>query len=680
MLKIQGETFPIPERLIAETAGSRTRIWVPCIIHPEGDRLAIKTGFNRFLVGELKAFAGARWDPDRTLWTISDNERNRFQLAYLGGMNPYAPYDLPLVPYNTNRPLYAHQYEMVIQALTRHFTIFAAEMGTGKTLAAIEVMEASGFEDWFYVGPKSALAAATLEFRKWKSRITPKFFTYDSLKRIIAQWPEGTPPPRGIIFDESSRLKTPTSQRSLAANYLASAIRSEHGNAGFVILMSGSPAPKSPADWWYQCEVTKPGFIREGTYEKFKHRLGLIVQKDSITGGKYPHLVTWRDDENKCNICGEVKEDELHEVPEAIDVMDTEALGYHKFVPSVNEVAYLYERMKGLVLVKFKKDCLDLPDKQYRVINCKPTQALMNAARMITKIAPTTIQGLTLLRELSDGFQYEDVEVGKQDCPNCRGEGVVLRPVPIIDEDDLAERITAWHAELDRRPDDDATDRDDQGYLIPDHVKFSQFYEEKEIQCRHCGGKGEVPKYKRETKMVPCPKEEVLLEILDSHDDDGRLVVYGGFTGTIDRIIHIVEKAGWQYIKVDGRGWTTSVDGIKKPEDMLEMFQDKKRAIEKLIFIGQPSSAGMGLTLTESCEICYYSNDFNGESRLQSEDRIHRPGMDVNKGATITDLIHLPSDALVLENLKKKRKLQDMSLGVFKHAIETAAVTLERQF
>lgn len=61
----------------------------------------------------------------------------------------------------------------------------------------------------------------------------------------------------------------------------------------------------------------------------------------------------------------------------------------------------------------------------------------------------------------------------------------------------------------------------------------------------------------------------------------------------------------------------------------------------------------------------YYSNDFNGEARAQSEDRGHRPGMDMNKGFTIIDIFHLPSDEKVYQNLKQKRKLELMTLGEF---------------
>ncbi len=44
--------------------------------------------------------------------------------------------------------------------------------------------------------------------------------------------------------------------------------------------------------------------------------------------------------------------------------------------------------------------------------------------------------------------------------------------------------------------------------------------------------------------------------------------------------------------------------------------------------------------------------------------------MDVNRGAMITDLVHLNSDLLILDNLKKKRRLQDMSLGQFHESLK----------
>ena len=54
-------------------------------------------------------------------------------------------------------------------------------------------------------------------------------------------------------------------------------------------------------------------------------------------------------------------------------------------------------------------------------------------------------------------------------------------------------------------------------------------------------------------------------------------------------------------------------------------------------FIGNPSTAGYGLTLTEANTVIYYANDFNLETRIQSEDRCHRIGQ--KNPVTYIDLI-----------------------------------------
>lgn len=159
------------------------------------------------------------------------------------------------------------------------------------------------------------------------------------------------------------------------------------------------------------------------------------------------------------------------------------------------------------------------------------------------------------------------------------------------------------------------------------------------------------------------------MDQLDEHDEIGRLVIYAGFTGSVDRCVSIVEKAGWEHIRVDGRGWVTSLGGISDL-GMLRSFQDKERKIPRLAFVGQPEAGGMGLTLTESPTIVFYSNSFSAEARQQAQDRIHRPGMDLNRGAKIIDFIHLPTDLKVLENLDKKKRLQDMTLGELNEAIK----------
>jgi len=621
-------------------------VLIPVKFTKTDSQLKVQFPYHAATVEEIKTFEGARWHPETKYWTVADSLRNKFRIAYLCGQNPYEKYDREWVNFQTNRSLYKHQKLLTRHGLTVHCCIWAAEMGTGKTLAAIELMEHSGIDHWWWVAPKSALVAAKLEFHKWQSKIKPEIFTYEGFKKTVVNWEKGKNCPKAIIFDESSRLKTWTAERTQAASYFANAIRNEHGDGGFVIEMSGSPAPKSPVDWWSICEIACPGFIREGRLDKFRNRLALFQMEESITGGKYPRLITWYDDERKCAKCGRYQDYDDHNAKYMTSGY------YHEFIPSRNEVAYLYERMKGLVQVVFKKDCTDLPDKIYRKIQVQPTREILNAAKIAEGSEDSAIKVLTRLRELSDGFQYIENEVGKTVCPACNGARYRIEKV----------------------------------YKGPEGEEESslEYWKDEERACSHCKGIGLVAQIERIAVQIPCPKEEATIDILDEHDEIGRLVIYGGFTGSIDRLISIAKKHHWNYIRVDGRGWDSDIDVTslklkdpitsKEANDDLKLtyiFQDKTDD-RKIVFIGQPGAAGMGLTLTASPTILYYSNDFNAESRIQSEDRIHRPGMDVNRGATIIDIVHLPSDELVLENLQKKRDLQSMTLGDMKMALDRA--------
>lgn len=625
---------------------------IPVNIKKEGDRLFFKFGFNKPLMEEIKCMEGHKYhgydeSNPRKVWSVLDSEHNHFQLAYLAHPgrndpeNPYYWYDLPLTDREPMRPVYSHQRDLFKHGFTRHYCIFAAEMGTGKTLAAIEVIEASGADDVLWVGPKPAIVSVKLEFSKWRCRVQPRFVTYEGLKKLIAEWPAGKRPPQFVVFDESSRLKNPVAQRTQVARHLASAVRKEWGLKGYVIEMSGSPAPKSPVDWYSQCQIARPGFLREGSIEKLKKRLAIIETRESFAGGgSYPHLVGWRDDAKKCDVCGLYADAETHS--SSVDVFG-ESPTNHKFIPSVNEIDLLYRRMHGLVMVKFKRDCLDLPDKVYRVVELRPSQSMVNAAGAIGAKASSAVVSMTLLRELSDGFQYVETPVGIEACELCRGNKEVECP-------NYGDREPT-EAEL-------AAGQYEDGVPVVATVKWER--------CGKCMGSGIQERLERTAQQIPTPKEGALRDLLEECDDVGRIVVYGGFTGSIDRCCQIASNAGWKIIRVDGRGWWSDLP-VNGPESMVKAFQRELGEWLsndfKIAFVAQPGSAGMGLTLTASPMIVYYSNDFNAESRIQSEDRIHRPGMDLNRGATIVDLICLKTDMKVLDNLRRKRRLQDMSMG-----------------
>ena len=632
----------------------------PVTLIYKGSRIFVKFKYNKTLIDEIKSMQGAKWhgfdDPPRKIWSIANSSRNHFQLEYLQGNNPYAWYDQEIPDIQFERPLRIHQGEMLSFIMTIRHGIIAGEMGTGKTLVAIEAMERLGLEDHeaWYVGPRSGIRAVSLELDKWNSKVRPVMFTYEGLVTRVKAWADGDPAPKIIILDESSKIKTPTAQRSQAAMHVADALREEYGYDGIILEMSGTPAPKAPTDWWHQCEVACPGFLREGQVNKFKSRLCLIEERQSITGGVYPHVVTWLDDENKCRICGQPKEHLNHE---EMSVVMNEG---HRFEKSENEVARLYRRMKGLVLVKFKKNCLDLPDKQYELIRVKPTPDMLRAARIIKKKSARAIEALTLLRELSDGFQYTDEVIGEDICPQCNGTGKSKVRVSTRDIDIMA----------------------------PQNVG-EQDFEIREIHCDTCGGVGKVKRYRRATDAVESPKDQVLIDELDMHEDCGRYVVWGGFTGTIDRLVDVCHKYGWATLRIDGRGFigqAATGESISDEELLIAMDRTHPRYNElletypKLCVVGHPQAGGMALNLTASPTALFYSNCFNGEARMQAEDRIHRMGMDENRGATIKDIIHLATDKLVLDNLKKKKKLQSISMGELGDILEQMDNAEERVY
>lgn len=605
------------------------------------------------LKDEIKMMKGAHWcgfdkyNP-RKAWRVDVCQRNTFAISYLQAKNPYARWRLPLEDKDSNGfrlrthrtncfgesiKMYEHQCDMTLFMLIRRWCIIAGEMGVGKTLSAFEAMELALVPQVWYVAPKSALTSVRIEALRWKLLANVRYMTYDELKKIISEWTPGTLPPRMVVFDESSCVKTPGAQRTQVAQYLANSMRTSYGDKCYIVLMTGTPAPKSPLDWYSQCEIACPGYLREGDHYKFESTLAINEKIEDTGGVKYNKRRAWRDgNPNTCGtvldakfgtLCGLPKDHPSHMIEAAIFGQT-----YHPFSPVDNQIERLYKRLKGLVLVKLKKDCIDLPKKIYKVVKLKPSLDLIRSARMVMSQSSTVIQSLTLQRELSDGFQYREVETGRIECNFCKGKKVI--------------------------------------YVTEDENST----ETKETPCTFCSGRGDKPKFERQIVEVESPKLEYINDALEAHEENGRLVVYAGFTASIDRICKHVQKKGWEFIRLDGRGYSNSIDPSWNDMACNDFFQNGDKS-KKCVWVAHPKSSGMGLTLTAASEFIYHSNDFDGQSRMQSEDRGHRLSMDVEKGCTITDLILLPSDWKVRENLRLKKDMQSLTMGDIETAMDT---------
>jgi SNF2 family DNA or RNA helicase len=347
-------------------------------------------------------------------------------------------------------------------------------------------------------------------------------------------------------------------------------------------------------------------------------------------GGQFHQRTDWRDNELKCDKCGKLEEDGCH------DVSDED---YHQFKPSVNEVAYMYERLQGLVIIKHAKDCIDLPELRHRQVICKPTNSLLRLAAAVKDSAPNAVTAMTMLRELSDGFQYREEADGTSKCTHCT-DGEVDEWFDPEDEERTYEKIDL---------------------LDPERVADLQ---KRRVPCPVCGGTQEVTKYVRTVKEIPCPKAAALKELLDLNEEQGRLVIFAGFTGSIDKCVDICRKQGWDVVRLDGRGYqVTKADGTPVTDVQgLDYWADLAKN-QKVAFVAHPESGGMSLTLVEARMEVFWSNSLKPEYRIQAIARIHRLGADMNLGCEIVDLIHLPTDIRALEIIQENRRIELMTMG-----------------
>jgi len=94
-------------------------------------------------------------------------------------------------------------------------------------------------------------------------------------------------------------------------------------------------------------------------------------------------------------------------------------------------------------------------------------------------------------------------------------------------------------------------------------------------------------------------------------------------------------------------------------QDNIRRFQDDP---ECRFMVGTPSTGGYGITLTAANTVIYYSNGYDLEKRLQSEDRAHRIGQ--KKNVTYIDIIAEDTvDDKIVKSLRKKINIASEVLG-----------------
>lgn len=353
------------------------------IVMPLTDKtLRVEFPYNKTLVAEVKAMEGATWHgyhgPDCPIckggakyWTVSDCKRNIFAFNQLE--SPGIPrYDAAISFLGSPVPkqdMREHQDNIYFNEYGRKRIIVAGDPGVGKTLPTLELINAVGGR-WLVVAPKTVRNVWIAEARKWgfdhlltewRGGVGLKIISYHGLADFVARIPvDELRKIVGVVNDEAHNLKNPKAKRTEAALILSELLPD-----AYWINMTGTPSPRDPTDWWTLTELCCQGFLRESSPTKLRQRLGIFEESED---GDYKRLTGWNKD----------------------------------------EVSLLYQRLKGMVLIIRKDDCLDLPEKIYDPLILEPDAATLKLAKFIASTAVNGLVALSRLRQFADGFQYGD--------------------------------------------------------------------------------------------------------------------------------------------------------------------------------------------------------------------------------------------------------------------------------
>ena len=155
------------------------------------------------------------------------------------------------------------------------------------------------------------------------------------------------------------------------------------------------------------------------------------------------------------------------------------------------------------------------------------------------------------------------------------------------------------------------------------------------------------------TQAVDSNRLNELMSILD--ETEGKAIIWANYQLSVGEIIQRIIKEYGEDSYVHYYGLTSQEDR----QDNIRKFQNDPNC---RFIIGTPQTGGYGITLTQAHTVIYYSNSYDLEKRLQSEDRAHRIGQ--KKTVTYIDLICEDTvDEKIVKALRNKINIASEVMG-----------------
>jgi SNF2 family DNA or RNA helicase len=151
-------------------------------------------------------------------------------------------------------------------------------------------------------------------------------------------------------------------------------------------------------------------------------------------------------------------------------------------------------------------------------------------------------------------------------------------------------------------------------------------------------------------------KNNRITELMDVLDEiEGKAIIWGHWQKDIQNMVSEIEK-------IHGPGSVVSYYGLTPQEDRQDNIRKFQSDPKCRFMVGTPSTGGYGITLTAANTVIYYSNGYDLEKRLQSEDRAHRIGQ--KQTVTYVDLICEDTvDEKIVKSLRNKINIASEVLG-----------------
>ena len=248
------------------------------------------------------------------------------------------------------------------------------------------------------------------------------------------------------------------------------------------------------------------------------------------------------------------------------------------------------------------------------------------------------IVGYRRLDELSEKLDKISNRTLKEDCLDLPEKVYIKRFVDLTPEQ---ERVYNQMKKL-------ALAKLETGELATTASVLTQIMRLQQICCGH---------FQPDDEDIKNLKNNRMSELMDLIEEvNGKAIIWATYTHDIQNIAATIRERFGEDSVSCYYGGTQQDDR----QDIVNRFQDKRDPLR--FFVGQPKTGGYGITLTAANTVIYYSNSYDLEIRLQSEDRAHRIGQ-TNK-VTYIDLVSPNTiDEKILTALRSKIDIAGEVLG-----------------